>query len=101
MGAGHASTSIGYALGMKEAMRRGDAPDARVVAVIGDGAMTGAWWRSTRRSSSAPTTRPADRYVTHGKPALLHEEIGFTPQQIAGRVEAAVLDPRRTRSDAL
>jgi 1-deoxy-D-xylulose-5-phosphate synthase len=39
--------------------------------------------------------------VTHGKPALLHEEIGFTPQQIAGRVEAAVLDPRRTRSDAL
>jgi 1-deoxy-D-xylulose-5-phosphate synthase len=41
MGAGHASTSIGYAVGMKEAMRRGDAPDAHVVAVIGDGAMTG------------------------------------------------------------
>src|SRR5512144_3402918 len=41
MGAGHASTAIGYAVGMKEAMRRGDAPDARVVAVIGDGAMTG------------------------------------------------------------
>jgi 1-deoxy-D-xylulose-5-phosphate synthase len=41
MGAGHASTSIGYAVGMKEAMRRGDAPDGRVVAVIGDGAMTG------------------------------------------------------------
>src|SRR5262245_60744615 len=35
MGAGHASTSIGYAVGMKEAMRRGDSPDARVVAVIG------------------------------------------------------------------
>jgi 1-deoxy-D-xylulose-5-phosphate synthase len=41
MGAGHASTSIGYAVGMKEAMRRGDAPDGHVVAVIGDGAMTG------------------------------------------------------------
>src|SRR4051812_5075203 len=41
MGAGHASTAIGYAVGMKEAMRRGDAPDSRVVAVIGDGAMTG------------------------------------------------------------
>jgi 1-deoxy-D-xylulose-5-phosphate synthase len=41
MGAGHASTSIGYAVGMKEAMRRGDSPDSRVVAVIGDGAMTG------------------------------------------------------------
>jgi 1-deoxy-D-xylulose-5-phosphate synthase len=41
MGAGHASTSIGYAVGMKEAMRRGDGVDGKVVAVIGDGAMTG------------------------------------------------------------
>jgi hypothetical protein len=36
--------------------------------------------------------------VTHGKPVLLHQEIGFTPEQIAARVEAAVLDPRRRRS---
>jgi 1-deoxy-D-xylulose-5-phosphate synthase len=35
-----------------------------------------------------------DRYVTHGKPALLHEEVGFTAERIAERVEAAVLDPR-------
>ncbi|HET9073813.1 MAG TPA: 1-deoxy-D-xylulose-5-phosphate synthase [Solirubrobacteraceae bacterium] len=41
MGAGHASTSIGYAVGLKEAMRRGLEPDGKVVAVIGDGAMTG------------------------------------------------------------
>src|SRR6202451_68371 len=42
MGAGHASTSIGYAVGIKEAMRARGEPDAgRVVAVIGDGAMTG------------------------------------------------------------
>src|SRR4051812_30644754 len=41
MGAGHASTSIGYGVGLKEGMRRGLAPDGRVVAVIGDGAMTG------------------------------------------------------------
>jgi 1-deoxy-D-xylulose-5-phosphate synthase len=41
IGAGHASTSIGYAVGIKEAMRAGLAEDARVVAVIGDGAMTG------------------------------------------------------------
>ncbi|HUB75761.1 MAG TPA: 1-deoxy-D-xylulose-5-phosphate synthase [Solirubrobacteraceae bacterium] len=41
IGAGHASTSVGYAVGIKEAMRAGLAPDARVVAVIGDGAMTG------------------------------------------------------------
>ncbi len=41
MGAGHASTSIGYAVGLKEAMRHGNGPDGKVVAVIGDGAMTG------------------------------------------------------------
>src|ERR1039458_2383647 len=55
MGAGHASTSIGYAVGIKEGMRHlartaeraqdgAGAPacaDGSVVAVIGDGAMTG------------------------------------------------------------
>src|SRR5436309_3741630 len=46
MGAGHASTSIGYAVGIKEGMRQAAAhdrldEDGRVVAVIGDGAMTG------------------------------------------------------------
>jgi 1-deoxy-D-xylulose-5-phosphate synthase len=41
MGAGHASTSVSYAVGIKEAMRKGVAPDGKVVAVIGDGALTG------------------------------------------------------------
>jgi 1-deoxy-D-xylulose-5-phosphate synthase len=47
MGAGHASTSVGYAVGIREGMRHlaravGDPhPDGKVVAVIGDGAMTG------------------------------------------------------------
>ena len=41
MGAGHASTSIGYAVGLKEGMRQGQGEDGKVVAVIGDGAMTG------------------------------------------------------------
>ena len=47
IGAGHASTSIGYAVGIKEAMRRASrssadsAAEGHVVAVIGDGAMTG------------------------------------------------------------
>jgi 1-deoxy-D-xylulose-5-phosphate synthase len=46
MGAGHASTSIGYGVGIKEGMRRATAEglpidDGKVVAVIGDGAMTG------------------------------------------------------------
>jgi 1-deoxy-D-xylulose-5-phosphate synthase len=42
MGAGHASTSIGYAVGIKEGMRHiGGGGDGKVVAVVGDGAMTG------------------------------------------------------------
>jgi 1-deoxy-D-xylulose-5-phosphate synthase len=42
MGAGHASTSIGYAVGLKQGMRLGgNVDDGKVVAVIGDGAMTG------------------------------------------------------------
>src|SRR5690348_3704122 len=41
IGAGHASTSVSYAVGLKEAMRRGIGEDGKVVAVIGDGALTG------------------------------------------------------------
>ncbi len=41
MGAGHASTAIGYAVGIKEAMRSGRGENGHVVAVVGDGAMTG------------------------------------------------------------
>jgi 1-deoxy-D-xylulose-5-phosphate synthase len=49
MGAGHASTAASYAVGIKEAMRKRaqlgiesvEHPDGRVVAVVGDGAMTG------------------------------------------------------------
>jgi 1-deoxy-D-xylulose-5-phosphate synthase len=39
-----------------------------------------------------------DRFVTHGAPALLHEEVGFTAERIAERVVAAVTD--RTPSPA-
>jgi 1-deoxy-D-xylulose-5-phosphate synthase len=31
-----------------------------------------------------------DRFVTHGAPALLHAEVGYTPERIAERIEAAV-----------
>jgi 1-deoxy-D-xylulose-5-phosphate synthase len=41
MGAGHASTAISYAVGLKEAMRQGRGEDGKVVAVVGDGALTG------------------------------------------------------------
>ena len=35
-----------------------------------------------------------DRYVTHGKPALLREEVGLTPEAVAEKVAAALLSPR-------
>ena len=35
-----------------------------------------------------------DRFVTHGKPELLHEEVGFTGRHIAERIEAAIRDRR-------
>jgi 1-deoxy-D-xylulose-5-phosphate synthase len=34
-----------------------------------------------------------DRYVTHGKPALLREEVGLTPEAVSARVAEAVLEP--------
>jgi 1-deoxy-D-xylulose-5-phosphate synthase len=37
-----------------------------------------------------------DRYVTHGKPELLHEEVGLTAERVAERVGGAL-----ERSDAL
>jgi 1-deoxy-D-xylulose-5-phosphate synthase len=41
-----------------------------------------------------------DRYVTHGAPRLLHDEIGYTPERIAERIEAIVLDPRDSLASA-
>jgi hypothetical protein len=32
--------------------------------------------------------------VTHGKPALLRQEVGLTPEAIAERVAETVLEPR-------
>jgi len=39
-----------------------------------------------------------DRYVTHGKPALLREEVGFTGESVAERVLAALRSPERVLS---
>jgi 1-deoxy-D-xylulose-5-phosphate synthase len=41
-----------------------------------------------------------DRFVTHGKPNLLHEEVGFTGQRIAERVVEAVRDPSSSLASA-
>jgi 1-deoxy-D-xylulose-5-phosphate synthase len=34
-----------------------------------------------------------DRFVTHGSPKLLREEVGLTPEAVAERVAEAVLEP--------
>jgi len=34
-----------------------------------------------------------DRFVTHGKPALLREEVGLTSEAVAARVAQTVLEP--------
>jgi 1-deoxy-D-xylulose-5-phosphate synthase len=41
-----------------------------------------------------------DRYVTHGAPKLLHQEVGYTGEAIAERIEAAVLDLRGSLAGA-
>ena len=41
-----------------------------------------------------------DRYVTHGKPALLREEVGLTGESVAERVLAALRSASRSELSA-
>ncbi|HEX8715310.1 MAG TPA: transketolase C-terminal domain-containing protein, partial [Solirubrobacteraceae bacterium] len=59
------------------------------------GGFGSAVWETLNETGATPRILRVglpDRYVTHGKPALLHEEIGYTPQRIAERVAAAIAD---------
>ena len=61
--------------------------------VLAGGFGTAVW--ETLSESGGPVPRILrvglpDRYVTHGKPALLHEEVGYTGERIAERIAAAV-----------
>jgi 1-deoxy-D-xylulose-5-phosphate synthase len=59
------------------------------------GGFGSAVWETLNEAGATPRILRVglpDRYVTHGKPALLHEEIGFTPERIAERVAAAISD---------
>jgi len=64
------------------------------------GGFGSAVWETLNEAGTAPPrilrVGLPDRYVTHGKPALLHEEIGFTGARIAERIRAAISDPRST-----
>jgi 1-deoxy-D-xylulose-5-phosphate synthase len=67
------------------------------------GGFGSAVWESLSEGGLAPRILRVglpDRYVTHGKPALLHEEVGFTGERIAERIESAVLDPRSAVASA-
>jgi 1-deoxy-D-xylulose-5-phosphate synthase len=57
------------------------------------GGFGSAVWETLNEAGATPRIMRVglpDRYVTHGKPALLHEEVGFTAQRIAERVAAAL-----------
>jgi 1-deoxy-D-xylulose-5-phosphate synthase len=57
------------------------------------GGFGSAVWETLNEAGTTPRILRVglpDRYVTHGKPALLHEEVGFTGKRIAERVTAAI-----------
>jgi 1-deoxy-D-xylulose-5-phosphate synthase len=70
-----------------------------LLVTIEEGVLAGGFgsavWETLNETGATPRILRVglpDRYVTHGKPALLHEEIGFTPERIAERVAAAISD---------
>jgi 1-deoxy-D-xylulose-5-phosphate synthase len=59
------------------------------------GGFGSAVWETLNEAGATPRILRVglpDRFVTHGKPALLHEEIGFTAERIAERVVTAISD---------
>ena len=67
------------------------------------GGFGSAVWECLSESGLAPPILRVglpDRYVTHGAPKLLHEDVGFTGERIAERIETAVLDPRGSLAGA-
>ncbi|HTA36615.1 MAG TPA: transketolase C-terminal domain-containing protein, partial [Solirubrobacteraceae bacterium] len=67
------------------------------------GGFGSAVWETLNETGATPRILRVglpDRYVTHGKPALLHDEIGFTPERIAERVAAAISDRGQTARSA-
>ena len=64
------------------------------------GGFGSAVWETLSDSGIAPRILRVglpDRYVTHGKPALLHEEVGFTAERIAracAQWPSSILTPR-------
>jgi 1-deoxy-D-xylulose-5-phosphate synthase len=75
------------------------AAEHELLVTVEEGVLAGGFgsavWETLSDAGVAPRIMRVglpDRYVTHGAPALLHEEIGFTGQRIAERIEAAVAE---------
>ncbi len=91
MGAGHAGTSISYAVGLAEAMRVSGRTDRRIVAVIGDGAMTaGMAYEGLNQAGhlQSPLT-----VVLNDNGMSIAENVGA----LAGLLQRARLDPTLSR----
>ena len=78
-----------------------------LLVTVEEGVLSGGFgsgvWEALSEGGLAPRVLRVglpDRYVTHGAPKLLHEEVGFTAERIAERIEAAVLDPRGSLASA-
>jgi 1-deoxy-D-xylulose-5-phosphate synthase len=76
------------------------AVEHELLVTVEEGVLAGGFgtavWESLSEGGATPRILRIglpDRYVTHGKPALLHAEVGFTGERIAERIEAAVSDP--------
>jgi 1-deoxy-D-xylulose-5-phosphate synthase len=74
-----------------------------LIAVVEENVLAGGFGSAVLErlaDAGRPAARPEvirfgipDRYVTHGKPELLREEVGLTPERVAERV-AGTLQPR-------
>ena len=78
-----------------------------LLVTVEEGVLSGGFgsgvWETLSEGGLAPRVLRVglpDRYVTHGAPKLLHEEVGFTAERIAERIEAAVMDPRGSLASA-
>jgi 1-deoxy-D-xylulose-5-phosphate synthase len=83
------------------------AAEHELLVTVEEGVLMGGFgsavWECLSEAGSAPRILRVglpDHYVTHGAPKLLHQEVGFTGERIAERIEAAVLDRRRSLAGA-
>jgi len=83
------------------------AAEHELLVTVEEGVLTGGFgsavWETLSDAGAAPRIMRVgipDRFVTHGAPNLLHEEVGFTGKRIAERIEAVVLEPRGTLASA-